>query len=288
MTVGPSGGGFPWPVSLWLLATMGFAALSVAIVGDVLSPSLLLDLVAFWPFGAVAVLAGMVGVLRGGAPRVVAPVAVLSWMATTMILHLSGAAFLPSMAGGVDGGIGLEGIGAADVIVGPVEAVDISFTHADELVSVTTTREGGNVAPAVITPFVGDGRAEVVVTERPEPGYFLFSGWQMGLGVVDSWNVDVQSNEISLNTEGAIQVDITAAGDGVLTLTDLAAPSVAHLTGGFEVVVPEGVGVVIEGEADTPSDWVETGRGSRSPNPDVTWTIRVVAGSQVAVTYQGP
>jgi len=192
------------------------------------------------------------------------------------------------MAGDVAGGIGLEGIGAADVIVGPVEAVDIFFTEADELVSVATTREGGNVAAAVITPFVGDGRAEVVVTERPEPGYFLFSGWEMGLGVVDSWNVDVQSNQISLNTEGARQVDITVAGDGVLILTDLSSPSVAHLTGGFRVVVPEGVGVVIEGEADTPSDWDETGRGSRSPNADVTWTIRVVTGSQVTVSYQGP
>lgn len=283
----PTGGGFPWPVSLWLLATMAFAAVSVSVLGDVLSPSLLLDLAAFWPFVAVAVIAGVIGAVRGGAFRVIAPVAVLAWLATTMALHLAAAPFLPSVVGRVTAGVGTEEIGAAEIVIGPVDAVEIGFVETDELVTVTPTREGGDVAPAVVTPFVGDGRAELIVAERPDPGYFLFSGWIMELAVVDAWNLDIQANDLVLDTSGAVQVDLTAAGDGVLRLSEVAGPSVATLTGGFEVIVPRGVGVLVEGEAVTPGDWSDTGRGSRSPEADARWTITVVGGSQVAVSYEG-
>ena len=283
----PTGGGFPWPVSLWLLATMAFAAVSVSVLGDVLSPSLLLDLAAFWPFLAVAVLTAVLGAVRGGGFRVVAPLAVIAWLATTMALHLSGASFLPSVVGRVTAGVGTEGIGAAEMVIGPVDAVEIGFAETDQLVTVTPTREGGDVAPAVVTPFVGDGRAEIVVAERPDPGYFLFSGWIMDLAVVDAWNLDIQANDLVLDTTRAVQVDLTAAGDGTLRLAEVAGPSVAVLTGGFDVIVPRGVGVIVEGEAATPRDWSDTERGSRSPEPDVRWTITVVGGSQVTVSYEG-
>lgn len=282
-----TGGGFPWPVSLWLLATMAFAAVSIAILGDVLSPSLLLDLVAFWPFVAIALVAGVVGSLRGGMLRVVAPVAVLSWLATTMVLHLAGAGFLPSVAGHTVAGVALSDIGAADLVIGPVDAVEMGFSSDDQLVSIDTTREGGDTAPAVITPFVGDGRAEIVVSERTDPGYFLFSGWVVRLGIVDSWTLDLQSNRIALSTAGARQLDLTAVGDGRITLSHVPVASVVNLTGGFEVTVPPGIGVAVEGEATVPDDWTPTDRGSRSPQAEVEWTVTVVGGSEVAISYQG-
>ena len=287
MSDGPTGGGFPWPVSLWLLATMAFAAVSIGILGDVLSPSLLLDLVAFWPFVAIAAVAGLIGSFRGGALRVVAPVAILSWLATTMVLHLVGAGLLPSVSGHVAAGVGLSDVGTADLVIGPVDAIEMSFSDDDELVSIETTREGGDTAPAVITPFVGDGRAEVVVSERPDPGYFLFSGWVVRLGVVDSWTLDLQSNRISLSTAGARQLDVTAVGGGMVALSDVPVPSVVNLTGGFDLTVPEGVGVAVEGEAIVPDDWATTDRGSRSPHAEVEWTVTVVAGSEVTISYQG-
>ncbi len=283
----PVPGESPWPVALWLLFSMATVALAVATLANLLSTTLILDLAALWPAGALALVVLLIAVFRRGAWRWGPPAILLAWLLSGLGLHLAAASFLPSAVGDVEVGVDATDVGTAKLTAGPIDVLTVDFTGGETLATVTMLRRGGAAAPAVATPLVGDGRAEIVLTERDDPGFFEFEGWQLSLGTVESWELDVAATSLEISTEGVRQASIQASGAGSIALSSVDGESVLDVTGVFDVSVPRGVGVVLDGEATTPNDWTRTDRGLTSPG-DPQWTLVVAGDSRVTVSYQDP
>ena len=126
-----------------------------------------------------------------------------------------------------------------------------------------------------------------MLAERDDPGFFEFEGWQLSLGGVESWELDVAATRLEIDTDGALQASILASGAGTIALSEVERESVLDVTGVFDISVPRGVGVVLDGAATTPNDWTATDRGSVSPG-DTQWTIVVIGESRVTVSYRDP
>jgi hypothetical protein len=274
-------------VALWLLFSMATVAIVVAIAAKLLSATLILDLVALWPAAAVGAVIVPVAILRGDLWRFAPPLVFLLWVLAGLTLHLTELALLPSAAGDLDVGLGVDEVGTAELTAGPIDSLQVDFSGGAELVSITMRRRGGDVAPPTATKLVGDGRAEIVLSERDDPGFFEFEGWQLHLGDVGTWDLVLAAADLSIDTSGVGQASIQASGAGHVALSVVANESLLEVTGVFEVTVPRGVGVVLDGQATTPNDWTRTERGLTAPG-DVAWTLIVSGDSRVTVSYQDP
>ncbi len=283
----PAPGDSPWPVALWLLFSMATVAIVIAIAANLLSTTLVLDLAALWPAVALALVVLPIALLRRGAWRWIPPAILLIWLLAGLGLHLNAFSMLPSAVGDIEVDVDTADVGAATLTAGPIDVLSVDFAGGETLTSVAMRRRGGAVAPAVATPLVGDGRADIVLTERDDPGFFEFEGWQLSLGDVDSWDLDLAATSLEIDTAGAGQASIRASGAGSIALSAVERESVLDVTGVFDISVPRGVGVVLDGEATTPNDWSPTERGLASPG-DLQWTLVVIGDSRVTVSYQDP
>ena len=283
----PAPGDSPWPVALWLLFSMATVAIVAAVAAELLSSTLVLDLAALWPAVALAVLFVPLAFLRAGLWRWLPPLILLAWLLTGLALHLGGVTFLPSSAGDIDVDVRSDQIGTAQLTAGPVDSLAVAFDGGSQLAAVTMRRRGGDVAPAIATPLVGDGRAEIVLAERQDPGFFEFEGWMLHLGAVPLWELDLAASRLTVDTEGLSQGSIIASGSGEIVLSEVANESILEVTGVFDIVVPRGVGVVVDGLATTPNDWTRTERGLTAPG-DLGWTLIVSGDSRVSVSYSTP
>jgi hypothetical protein len=266
---------------------MATVSVAVAVAAGLLSTTLVLDLAALWPAVAVALVALVVALLRRGPWRWAPPAILLAWLLFGLGLHLIAVPMLPSAVGDIEVDVDVSDIGAAKLTAGPIDVLTVDFNETGVVASVTMRRRGGGVAPAIATPLVGDGRAEIVLAERDDPGFFEFEGWQLSLGGVESWELDVAATSLEIDTDGALQASILASGAGMIALSEVERESVLDVTGVFDISVPRGVGVVLDGAATTPNDWTATDRGSVSPG-DTQWTIVVIGESRVTVSYRDP
>lgn len=283
----PAPGYSPWPVAVWLLFSMATMAVVVATAAGLLSTTLILDLAALWPAVALAAVLLPIALFRNGFWRWLPPVILLVWLMSGLALHLNAFPMLPSAVGDVEVEVDTSEVGTARLTAGPIDVLSVDFGGAETLASVTMRRRGGDVAPAIVTPLVGDGRAELVLTERDDPGFFEFEGWQVHLGSVESWELDLAATSLHIDTEGLDQASIQASGAGSISLSAVGGESVLDVTGVFDITVPRGVGVVLDGEATTPNDWTRTDRGLASPG-EALWTLVVAGDSRVTVSYQDP
>ena len=287
MTEPPASGDSPWPVALWLMASMSVVAILISIAAGLLSASLLLDLTAMWPVVVVAIIALVFALVRGGVWRWVTPLILVVWMLATMGLHLASFELFPSAVGDLELEVDTEDVGTAQLRAGPLAVIDLRFREQTQLLNVDMRRRGGAVGPALATPLVGDGRAEVVLAERDDAGFYRFEGWDLTLGVVESWELDLAAARLEIDTTGARRATIRATGAGHIHLAAVPDESIVEVTGVFAVTVPRGVGVVLDGEATTPNDWTRTDRGLSSPGV-VGWTLIVSGESSVTVSYRDP
>jgi hypothetical protein len=266
---------------------MSAVAVFVSIAASLLSFSLILDLAAMWPIVVLGIIFLILSLVRGGIWKWVTPLVMIVWILGTMGLHLAAMDFLPSAVGDLDLGVGTEEVGTAQLRAGPLGVVDLAFSDRSQLLTVDMRRRGGNVGPAQITPLVGDGRAEIVLAEREDVGLYRFEGWDVTLGIVESWEIDLAASRLEIDTTGARRATIRATGAGEIHLAEVPDESIVEVTGVFDVTVPRGVGVVLDGEATTPNDWSRTDRGLTAPG-EVAWTLIVSGDSSVTVSYRDP
>lgn len=287
MTDEPAAGDSPWPIALWLMTSMSAVAIFVSIAAGLLSVSLILDLAAMWPIVVVGIVFLVLSLVSGGLWKWATPLVFVVWMLATMGLHLAAIDLLPSGVGDLELDVGTGDVGTAQLRAGPVAVVSLGFSEQPALISVDMRRRGGDIGPALVTPLVGDGRAEIVLAERPDAGFYRFEGWDVTLGVVESWEIDLAAARLDIDTSAVRRATIRATGAGRIHLADVPDESIVELTGVFTVTVPPGVGVVLDGEATTPNDWTRTDRGLSAPG-DVAWTLIVSGDSSVTVSYGGP
>lgn len=254
----------------------------VAITGGILSPAVVLDVVALWPLALPALAAGVAGFWIGRRnPRwwAAAPLLALSWLLVAVGLHLSEAAWLPSASADV------AGPPAGDVSDARLEAqldgrlVLMAGDGPEQLYALTALREGGDTGPPAVGASVGEGRADVLVAERDDSPWFRFSGWQLDLAPGVTWRLEIIAGEVSADLRRVAVSQADLSGGGQLRLDAPIVPGRIRLRGDWTVEVPEAVAIRVEGAADVPDDWVAAGGGRRSPVDGDGWVVELVEGS---------
>lgn len=274
----------PWPVAAWSMVVLSLIAGTVGVAGGILSPSLVLDLVATWPLGVPAIAAAAPAVvLRTRRPRLLAapPLLVLTWMFAVAGLHLAGWSTLPSAAADLLGPP-VEGINRAEFsLVTDAGRIVAGSAAGPHLFEVVPTRRGGEAG----VPAVGVDRrgteASVRVESRESSGWYRFSGWSVGLAPQPVWTVTVAAPEVILDLTG-LRIDrLDLIGSGRLVVSG--PPAEVSVVGDFRIAVPPDLPVRVVGPARVPDDWSATDDGYRSPGEGEEWVITVVDDADVLI-----
>lgn len=276
MTVGgPPVGRSPWPVAAWAMTVFTILALSVGIVGNVLSRTAVLDALALWPLAVLVIPALLMG-LRGGRHRALAPLVLLTWLLVTVGLHLGGVAGLPSSAAAVRSD--LAGITEARLTVA-IDDLSLSMRAGD--FEVTPLPVGGDVGAPVLERVSGTAASALTLTDdTARSPWFRFGEYRVTVPPDAAWNLRIAVSGMDLDLR-----DINLVGGrfesatGRILLGDPEIPTSIEVAGDIEVSVPADVPVEVIGSARVPDGWTVEGNGARAPVTGAGWTIRVVAGS---------
>lgn len=259
----------------------------VAVSGDILSPSVVLDVAALWPVGAIALPALVVASVRrrrgGNRGMALPPLFIVTWLIVGLGLHLAAWDRLPSAVADLDGGPA-EGIGVVELaLVLDGGRVDVAVADG-RLFEVRVPRAGGDAGAPSVVRFPSEGRLEALVTERTDSRWYRFPGWQVTLDPDPRWQLRIRGFPVSADLAG-LEIDrLDLEGRGRVELGDPATGSEVFVDGAMTIAVPEGTPVEVVGPADVPESWVETADGWRSPAEDgAGWTITVGEGSVVRI-----
>lgn len=275
-----SGGGIP---RIWLLPIVVATALLGVTAWGVLSRSLVLDLIAWWPVWLL--LAILVVLARGrriGKVRAsgLMPLVVTATLIVFVFGHLAGWAVMPSASQTLVGPPAEPGTSAA--LSARIDGDVHLSSGGDTLYLVGPVRRGGDVG---IPDASEQAQGEVVsVTLEPpaDPGFYAFSGWDVLLSAAVPWSLTLEGDVLA----DLAGLDITALqllGGGSVTLTSVPASTPATVSGSYELVVPAGVSARIVGEATVPDTWDQLTDGWRSPTPGDGWVIAPTTGSTLTV-----
>lgn len=271
----------------WMLPLGALAALLGAVAGDLLSRSLVLDLVAWWPVWLVLV----VGVVLARGRRLgrirlsaLVPLLVLAAVAALVIGHLQGWALMPSATARLVGPPS-ESSGAA--MVARVDGQLVVNSGDRYLYQVYPVRLGGQVGIPGSTEQVEGDTISIELIPPADPGLYVFAGWELWLSPEPLWSltlegiVDADMSELQV---GALQL----AGEGTVILGPGSVGASVLVDGVFEMVVPFNSPVRVIGDARVPASWQQLDDGFRSPAGDEGWVITVAKGATVSVREGQP
>lgn len=266
------------------MSTFSVLAVSVAIVGRVLSPTLVLDLVALWPL-LVPVIPSLVTVVVRPQSRWagMAPMFVLTWLFTGLTLHLSGSGAVPSAAADVVSSVVSDDAAARLEL----EAAEGEVTlGAGSGLKVRMDRTGGRLGAAVVE-LIGVEPTVVSVTGGAEEGWFRFGGMTITLPDFPAWTLQVSAPVVDLDVRGLTVNDVAvSARGGWIRLGPVTSPASLVVSGPLRIEIPEDVPATVEGSAAVPPSWVAAAGGLRAPPGGVGWTITVEEGAgTVAISH---
>ena len=276
------------PASLWVLWSwfmVAFVAVSLAagVIGGILSPTIVLDLVSFWPLLALGVFVGVVLVpFRSRLPdRIMAivPLRLISVVGLVVGLHITGWSQLPSSAADLTGP-GADGVAEAtfDTTLGH-GTLTVAAGAGEPLYTVRLNRAGGPVGiPDAVER--GEDPVEVLVRERDGGRWFRTAGWSVRLHGGVRWTVDVAAPRLDVDLTAVPVASLDVAGAGTVRIGPV--PSVAA-NGDLTLVLPAGVGALVRGPAQVPGDWIETNDGMQSLDGEVQIVVEVADGATVTV-----
>ncbi|MGH9168203.1 MAG: hypothetical protein ACRD02_10295 [Acidimicrobiia bacterium] len=275
----------PWPVATWLFALASALVLGVGVYGEVLAPSLVLDLVSFWPGLTLALLlaAALWPFRRRGPARLAAilPLLVLTWLWGGVALHLAQWELLPSAAADLEGPPG-EGVEVARLSL--EQSGRLSLLAADgPLYTVRLVRRGGPVGIPEAVERLEDGEATVSVVGISGGQWFRSSGWAAGLAPGPAWDLELRAATLDIDLRGLDLTRLEAEGSGVIRLPAVEAEVPIVVAGELVVEVPAEARVVVAGTAQVPEGWEVTDTGWRSPGREPGYAITVIDGSQVEI-----
>jgi hypothetical protein len=285
-----SGRGIP---RIWLLpAATLVVGLGAAALG-ILSRSLALDFVAWWPVWLVVVVLAVIA--RGrriGKVRVSGLVPLVAFVALVALVvgHLQGWPIMPSATARL---VGPPAEGASQAVLeAHIDGVIRLSSGSSFLYEVEPIRRGGEIGlpEGVEQQQPGSGPEDlqpsliVVSLElQPDPGLYGFAGWDIRLSEAPEWVISL-TGRIEADLTGLLVDSFNAWGDGVIVLgAPVTEGPQILLMGEFRLVAPRGVPVRIEGEAEVPQGWERFGDGWRSPTAGVGWNVIVSEASSVTV-----
>jgi hypothetical protein len=270
---------------VWVLPVLALIAILVAISLGLLSRSVLIDVIAWWPVWLVLVaIAFLARGRRWGRVRVSALVAILAVAVLGLFItgHILGWAVMPSAA------TGLNGPQAGSVSTGALSAridgqLEVGSGQSGFLYAVAPVRRGGEIGSPLGNEQLQGPNIAVTLEPSPDPGLYTFAGWVLDLDEAPMW---------SLSLAGEIEADLTRLqlsslqldGEGSAALGAAVEDIVVTVSGVFEISLPSGAPARVVGEATVPAGWAETNDGYQSPTPGAGWVISVGEGSSLTVT----
>ena len=270
---------------VWILPVLALVMILIAISLGILSRSVLVDLIAWWPVWLVLVVfAFLARGRRWGRVRVSALVAILwvLFIAAFLTGHILGWVAMPSAA------TVLNGPQAGSVSTGALSAringrLEVGSGQSGFLYAVEPVRRGGEIGPPVGNEQLQGPNIAVALEPSPDPGLYTFAGWELDLDEAPMWSLSLAGEiEADLTRLRLASLQIDGAGSAALG----AAPEnvVVTVSGAFEISLPPGVPARVVGEAAVPPGWAPTNDGYESPTAGSGWVISVGEGSSLTVT----
>ena len=271
----------------WTMVVVVIVVTGVAILGDILRASVLLDVVSFWPvFLLIAVGAAVWTAKRKSWPARLG--SAISLMALTALLgvvalHLLGWSALPSSV--VLEGPPFEGGEVSLEIVVRDGLVLVDTAERESAFAVSLIPRGGSIAAPRATGLDSEP-LDVSLVERGDPGLHRSEGWVVELAESGRWAVVLEALEIDADLRDTVIESSVFDGAGSVLLDGVAPGSTIELRGGpFAIEVPLGVGVGVEGDASVPPDWTVTESGMASPSGRGGFVIVVAPEAQVEIGH---
>lgn len=276
-----------WPIWAWMMVGVVVIVMGVGVVGGVLLPSVVLDVVSFWPGFLLAFLlaAALWPLSRRFSSRLKAtvPLLVLSWLGLAVALHLAGWSELPSSAGDLLGGP-TEEIEVGSLSLEVEGLLRLSTGPQSDLYSVTMMRRGGPVGAPQALETLPNGSVEVDIVERPQSFWYSAAGWDVVLADSIPWTVAASAGNVEADLRSVAVRGGSFGGEGRIELGEVESGAVIVFDGAFDVSVAPGAVVVVEGEATVPDGWVVTELGHASPSTGDGYTLVVSGQSTVSIT----
>lgn len=284
-------GRHPFTVAAWMLVGAVVLATGFGVVGGILSRALVVDLVAMWPLFALILITGVIGWLRSRRRQrragAILPLSIFSALILTGALHLGGWDQLPSAEARLTGLPADELSDPARLTAQIQGTLQIRPLVDGVGYRIDPVLRGGRVGVPEATETFVDGALSVRVSAAEAPGWYTFSGWEMGLAPDVRWRL-VLNGQLDADFRSIPLESVAVAGSGTIRLGDPPATG-AELTvaGDFQVVVPDTAPVSVMGAATTPSEWTATDGATASPEWDPAsggWRILVRGDTPVAVS----
>ena len=183
------------------MVVLGGVSIAAGIIGGVLAPSVILDIVSFWPLFALAVLlaAAVLPWRRARGSALISaffPLLVILVGAVAVTLHLVGWSRLPSAAADLTG----PAVGSASVVALDVDVPGRLAVRAggDALYAVQVDREGGALGvPEALERGGGAEPLSVELRDRDGGRWFRTNGWLMHLAAEPTWELRLASPDLS-------------------------------------------------------------------------------------------
>jgi hypothetical protein len=276
-----------WTLWAWLMVAVATVSIAAGVVGGILAPSVVLDVVSLWPLavGAFFVAVALLPLRRRGPARIsaVLPLLLLTMLGSSVVLHLSAWERLPSASADVIGPRAV-GIDDAELALNLTGSLSIEAGEGD-LYSVWIERSGGSTGvPEALESDFEDGPFFVALREIEGGRWFQTSGWELALDPGPTWSLTVDSPDLEANLTGMQLKSLSLGGAGFVAVPSPVAVDIAiNIEGRYRVEVPAETSVRIIGAATVPGGWVETGDGHQSPYGGWSLVITVGEGAQLEV-----
>lgn len=275
-----------WPVWSWTMVAVLTVVIGLSVIVGLLSRTLLLDVISFWPalVFIVLVLAAIFPRLRKGAPRLsaVIPLLLLTYLGVTVSLHAARWDRLPSTVADVYGPV-VTDVTDARIELDLVGRLVVAPVNQEELYRVLMTNGGGSTGAPTALEIVDEASAAISVGQRIDPGWFTSSGWNVELSRAATWEVDAKADTVDVDLSAVTSAGVTVQGDGVVILGLVRPGSTVELDGTIELRVRDGDHIDVIGQADVPEDWTTTGLGTTTPGDADPFTVVIAEGARITI-----
>jgi hypothetical protein len=269
----------------WILPLLAVVLILGAVYLDLVSRSIAVDFLAWWPVWVVLViLAFLARRRRWGRVRVSGLIPIL-WVTALGLLvtgHVLGWEAMPSTS------IRLAGPAAGSASTAALSAqidgvLDVGSGQSGFLYAIDPVRRGGDIGPPTAVEQIQGTNISVALEPFEDPGLYTFAGWLLHLDEGPTWNISL-GGDLDADLRRLRLSGLQLNGEGDVSLGSVPESVVVSVSGDFELTVPPGVPVRVVGEAVVPAGWVEGSDGMESPTPGNGWVVSVGEGSSLTVT----
>ncbi len=277
----------PWTLWAWLMVAVIIVSVAAGVVGGILAPSVVLDVISLWPLavGAFFVAAALLPLRKHGPARITAvlPLLLITMLGSSVVLHLTGWEQLPSSSADLNGPRA-AGVQDAELTLDLTGRLSITAGSGD-LYSARVERRGGSTGvPEALESSFEEGPTFVVLQEVDGGRWFQTSGWELALAGGPRWSLVLGSPDLDADLSGLQLKSIKLSGQGTVSLPRPGEIGTsATVDGVYEIHIPAETGVVVTGVAVVPGGWAETVEGYQSPFVGPTISITVVESARVEI-----